>query len=112
MNESGHSICVLARISMRTSQDGGKTKPYTMSFRPNHNFGESENTKTFIGQVEVPDGTCIVPGGAYDLIVRFVEAPGLSDLLQIGRIWRIQEGKKLVANAQVLRRHVSDRGDR
>lgn len=89
---------------MLKTEEGGKTRPYTGNFRPNHNFGGAENHETFIGQVEVPDGAYIAPGDTYDLIVRFMDDPGLNDLLQVGRTWQIQEGRKLVAHAQVLRR--------
>jgi translation elongation factor EF-Tu-like GTPase len=89
---------------MLKTQEGGKTRPYTTSFRPNHNFGQADGIETFIGQVEVPDGTRLDPGETYDLIVRFLEVPRLSGLLQVGRAWRIQEGQRLVARAQVLQR--------
>ncbi|MNT80395.1 hypothetical protein D3C72_2198460 [compost metagenome] len=42
------------------------------------------------------------PGETRNLEVLFLNGPGLTDLLHVGRRWRIQEGEKLVANAEVL----------
>ena len=57
-----------------------------------------------MGQVEIPAGTLIAPGETRDLMITFLSGEGLSELLQVGRRWRIQEGPRLVANAHVLSR--------
>ena len=106
MNTAAGPICVLARIAVVATDEGGKNQPFTKNYRPNHNFGSAENNETFIGQIEVPEGSRVYPGETHDLVVRFMDAPGLNALLEIGRTWRIQEGRKLVARAQVLRRQV------
>jgi hypothetical protein len=56
----------------------------------------------FIGQIEVPEGTWIHPGETHDLIITFFNVRGLADNLSVGRVWRIQEGPKHVATAEVL----------
>ena len=93
---------VLARISVLRTEDGGRKGPFTKSYRPNHNFGAPVDRVFYIGQVEVPDGTWIHPGETHDLVVTFLNVRGLSELLQVGRSWLIQEGPRHVANAQVL----------
>lgn len=102
--EPGEPIKVLARVSVLASEAGGKSRPFTKNYRPNHNFGAPENTQFYIGQVEVPEGAWVYPGETHDLEVTFLRGPGLNELLQVGSVWRIQEGKQLVAKAQVLRR--------
>jgi elongation factor Tu len=95
-------IRVLARISVIRTEDGGRQGPFTKSYRPNHNFGGPEDRVFFIGQVEVPEGEWIYPGETRDLPIAFLNVRGLQELLHVGRTWRIQEGGKLVATAQLL----------
>jgi elongation factor Tu len=97
-------IRVLARISVIRTEDGGRNGPFTKSYRPNHNFGGPDDRVFFIGQVEVPAGEWIYPGETRDLPITFLNVRGLLELLHVGRTWRIQEGGKLVATAQLLAR--------
>ncbi len=102
--EPGEPIRVLARVSVLTSEEGGKAQPFTHGYRPNHNFGAPQGSQFYVGHIEVPENTWIRPGETHDLGVTFLRVPGLSELLQVGRVWRIQEGSKLVAKGQVLSR--------
>jgi translation elongation factor EF-Tu-like GTPase len=101
-SNSAEPIRVLARISVVRTEDGGKSVPFTSKYRPNHNFGTPDERLFYIGQVEVPEGTWVHPGDTRDLVVTFIDGKGLKDFLKAGRVWRIQEGPKLVATAQVL----------
>jgi translation elongation factor EF-Tu-like GTPase len=80
----GKPIRVRANISVVRTENGGKTRPFAHPFRPNHNFGSPDNVATYIGQIEVPDGGWIHPGETCELEVTFVNAPGLSELLEWG----------------------------
>ena len=95
-------IRVLARISVVPTEQGGRKGPFTTNFRPNHNFGGPDDRIFYIGQVEVPEGTWIHPGETRDLTITFLNVRGIAELLQVGRKWRIQEGGRLIANAEVL----------
>ena len=97
---------VMARISFRRTEDGGRPIPVSgsHSYRPNHNFGDASNHIFYIGQVEIPRGTVVHPGDVVEVVVNFLDARGLSEMLQVGRTWRIQEGAYLVATAEVLER--------
>jgi len=95
-------IRILARISVLRTEDGGRKGPFSTSYRPNHNFGGPSDRIFYIGQIEVPDGSWVHPGETRDLVVTFLNGPGLSDLSQVGRSWRIQEGPKHVATGEVL----------
>jgi elongation factor Tu len=97
-------IRILARISLLRSQDGGRNGPFTSKYRPNHNFGGPTDRVFYIGQVEVPEGTWVHPGETRELVITFLNVRGVSDLLQVGRVWRIQEGPRLVGTAEVLSR--------
>lgn len=95
-------IRVLARVHVLTSADGGRSVPFTANYRPNHNFGDAENPQFFMGQVELPEGEWVHPGETRDLAITFSNAAGLEEQLTPGRRWRIQEGWRLVATAELI----------
>jgi elongation factor Tu len=95
-------IRVLARVHVLAAADGGRRRPFTAKYRPNHNFGGAENRNFFIGQVEVPEGEWIYPGETRELTITFLNALDLREQLTPGRQWRIQEGSRLVATAELL----------
>ena len=95
-------IRVLARITVLPREQGGRQGPFTTSYRPNHNFGGPDDRIFYIGQVEVPQGAWVHPGETRDLVIAFLNVRGISDLLQVGRTWRIQEGSRHVATGEVL----------
>jgi translation elongation factor EF-Tu-like GTPase len=96
------AIRVLARIHVLTVKEGGRREPFRGRYRPNHNFGASDNRHFFIGEVEIPDGVNVYPGETHELMVMFLPVIGIAEQLTVGRQWRIQEGGKLVATAEVL----------
>lgn len=100
--EGGPSPRVLARLSFLSAEEGGRSGPCWGGYRPNHNFGGPDDRQFYIGQVQVPEGEVVRPGETRNLEVCFLHGPGLAELLQVGRQWRVQEGKKLVANAEIL----------
>jgi translation elongation factor EF-Tu-like GTPase len=96
------TICVSARVHLLSTNDGGKTRPVSTRYRPNHNFGDSSNRTFYIGQFEVPEDRLIQPGETAEIVIAFLNVVGVADLLQVGRKWRIQEGGMLVGEAEVL----------
>ena len=95
-------IVVNATIAVVATDKGGRDHPFTNGFRPNHNFGSQDDRFFFIGQIKIPKGEWVYPGETRDLSVTFLNAPGLYDLLKPGRIWRIQEGSKLIGTGTVI----------
>lgn len=95
-------VRVMARLRVLTAEEGGRSTPFTGAYRPNHNFGAPENRRFYIGQVEVPAGEWIHPGETRDLVITFLNVVGLAGQLTPGREWRIQEGPRLVARAELL----------
>lgn len=95
-------VRVLARIRVLTADEGGRQSPFRARYRPNHNFGSSEERHFFIGQVEIPDGEEVCPGDDRELIITFLPVVGIAEKLKVGAKWRIQEGEQLVALAEVL----------
>ncbi len=95
-------ISVLARVQVLATADGGRSGPFTARYRPNHNFGGAENRHFFIGQVEVPEGEWVHPGETRELTITFLNVAGLQEQLTSGKRWRIQEGSRLIATAELL----------
>jgi hypothetical protein len=100
--DSGEPIQVLARVSFLPTEQDGRSAPITGIYRSNHNFGQSESREFYVGQVELPLGTSVNPGESHNLAITFLSGPGLDNLLQVKRTWRIQEGARLVATAEIL----------
>lgn len=96
------AIRVHARVHMLGAQEGGRTSPVTTRYRPNHNFGGATDLTFYIGQFDVPQERWIEPGETAELVVEFLNVVGIAELLQPGRRWRIQEGVKLVGEAEVI----------
>ncbi|WP_445145065.1 hypothetical protein [Dyella sp. Tek66A03] len=96
------AIRVQAKVHMFSAQEGGRTSPVTTRYRPNHNFGAATDLTFYIGQFEVPGERWIEPGETAELVVEFLNVVGIAELLQPGRRWRIQEGGKLVGEAEVI----------
>src|SRR5689334_7580666 len=95
-------IRVLARIRVLQTAEGGRHAPFRAKYRPNHNFGDSENRNFFIGQVEVPPGESVYPGETREFVITFLNVVGLAEQLTPGRRWRIQEGGHLVAIGELI----------
>jgi len=71
-------------------------------WRPNHNFGPPENRDFYIGEIALESAETIEPEQTRNVIVRFLDGPGLREQLLPGRSWRVQEGPSFVATARVI----------
>lgn len=97
-------IWVYARVEVLSTQDGGRSGPFANRYRPNHNFGGPENRVFYIGEIVLEEDEKIYPGETREILIRFINVQDLKEFLMVGRSWRIQEGGKLVANAEVISR--------
>lgn len=95
-------INVIAEVRLLTSNEGGKSVPIRGSYRPNHNFFDTENAVMTIGFIEIPEGQEVKPGEAATVSIAFWWWEGLAGQVYVGREWRIQEGHQLVGHGRVL----------
>lgn len=95
-------VRVLAEVRMLATADGGKTCAIRQSYRPNHNFFDTEDAEMTIGFLEIPEGIEVEPGGSITLPISFWAWPGLSEIAVPGREWRIQEGHQVVGIGRVI----------
>lgn len=97
-------ILIMATIRLLTAAEGGRHAPLVgpSSYRPNHNFGEAQDLMMCIGSIELAEGERILPGETVQKDLLLFIWPELAPEIVVGREWRIQEGKKLVAIGTVL----------
>ena len=96
---SGDYMRVLARIELLPTAAGGRTDPFTGSFRPNHRF---DLDGFVIGEVEQQPGGALRPGESADLIVNFLPETTPTQLTA-GMEWQIYDGPKhLIGHGTVL----------
>ena len=95
-------IRVKATIHLVPEAEGGRHGPFTKGYRPNHNFQGPDDRFFFIGQIEAGENEWGAPGESKVLWITFLNARGLRELLVPGRVWRIQEGGKLVGTGTVI----------
>jgi elongation factor Tu len=87
---------------MLTPQEGGKTSAVRGLCRPNHNFGGADNRELWFGQIQLGPGERIEPGERREVVIEFPDDGRLLKELYPGRIWKIQEGPKVVATATLV----------
>ena len=97
-------IIIKARVQLLSTEDGGRHTPIVggVPFRPNHNFGDSENRNFYIGQINFEKDDLVNPGDERNVEIIFLNVKGLRDLLIVGVFWRIQEGPTVIATGEVL----------
>jgi hypothetical protein len=95
-------LTVRASLTLLPNLVRGRRTDNIVRWRPNHNFGQPEERSFYVGQVEIDSGDTIEPGETKLALVRFIDGPGLREILVPGRSWRIQEGPNLVATATAV----------
>jgi hypothetical protein len=90
-------VDVRATVSLLSSVETGRCNDW----RPRHNFGPPDSHFFYIGKIDLGSKP-INPGETRQVLVRFLDGPGLRDNLRPGRTWRIQEGSNLIATAEVV----------
>ena len=100
MSKAG--IRIRAKIELFGPGRCGRTIPIRGSFRPSHNFGDSDSREMDSGVLEFPSGEFLMPGQSKEMELTLAMRPGLEELLKPGREWRIQEGHRHIGRGVVL----------
>jgi translation elongation factor EF-Tu-like GTPase len=98
-------IIVKARITMKTTDEGGRKSGFTSGYRPNHVFEMPENFKdlvSFVGDIQFDDQDMINPGETKIVTVRFLNVPEVERYIQKGQRWFINEGARNVGVGEML----------
>lgn len=98
------TILINAKIFLLTAAEGGRSTPLPAghSYRPNHNFGDEQNRNMCIGAIEVSSERDLNPGDTIETDITMTVWPELVATISTGRVWRIQEGSKLVGFGKVI----------
>jgi hypothetical protein len=98
-------IYVKAKLTLRTTADGGRQTGIKTGYRPNHVFEYNKNDQflnTYIGQIDFDKDKIILPGETEIVTVCFLSHPDLDKYLHVGRQWFIHEGNKLLGQAEII----------
>jgi len=95
------TVHVRAMVAVLSSEEGGYRIANHGRWRPNHNFGLPDGRSFYIGQVTF-DASELNPGEKREVLVEFLDGPGLREHLKPGVTWRIQSGPNLFATAKML----------
>jgi translation elongation factor EF-Tu-like GTPase len=98
-------IIVKARITMKTTGQGGRQSGFKSGYRPNHVFEMPDNLKnlrTYIGDIQFDDQDLIEPGETKIVTVRFLKVPEIEKYIMVGQKWFINEAAMTLGIGEIL----------
>lgn len=98
-------IIVSARITMKTTEEGGRKHGFKSGYRPNHVFVLPEDLKkltAYMGAIEFSDQELIEAGESKVVTVKFVKTPDIDKYISIGQKWFINEGPKTLGFGEII----------
>ena len=96
---------VKAKITMKTTEDGGRKFGFKSGYRPNHVFelpDNLKNLKTYIGDIQFEDQELVEPGETKIVTVRFLKVPQIEKYINVGQKWFINEASKTLGFGEIL----------
>ncbi len=98
-------IIVKAKITMKTTEEGGRQSGFKSGYRPNHVFEMPDNLKdlrTYIGDIQFDDQDLIEPGETKIVTVRFLKVPEIEKYITVGQKWFINEAARSLGIGEIL----------
>jgi translation elongation factor EF-Tu-like GTPase len=98
-------IIVKAKITMKTTEQGGRKFGFKSGYRPNHVFELPEdirNLNAYIGDIHFDDQELIEPGETKVVTVRFLKVPQVEQFIRVGQKWFINEGANNLGVGEIL----------
>lgn len=98
-------IVVRAKVSMKTTEDGGRKSGFKSGYRPNHVFElpvDLKNLQTYIGDIQFDDQELIEPGETKIVTVRFLKIPQIEKYIKVGQKWFINEAARTLGFGEIL----------
>jgi translation elongation factor EF-Tu-like GTPase len=89
-----------AEITFLSTEQGGKTRPASSGYRPNHLIKQHYLTSgehTYINVQEV------LPGQTARVYIKFITPEAYPNILWVGKIINVQEASRIVGYAKVLK---------
>jgi translation elongation factor EF-Tu-like GTPase len=98
-------IIVKAKITMKTTEEGGRQFGFKSGYRPNHVFelpDDLRNLKTYVGDIQFDDQDLIEPGETKVVTVRFLKMPQVEKYIKVGQKWFINEAARTLGFGEIL----------
>ncbi|MEH3112623.1 hypothetical protein [Pedobacter terrae] len=98
-------IIVKAKITMKTTEEGGRQSGFKSGYRPNHLFelpDNFKNSRTYIGDIQFDDQDLIEPGETKIVTVRFLKLPEIEKYILVGQKWFINEAARTLGVGEIL----------
>lgn len=98
-------IIVKAKITMKTTKEGGRKHGFLSGYRPNHVFELPDNLsylRTFVGDILFDDQQLIEPGETKVVTVRFLKVSEVEKYINIGQKWFINEATRTLGFGEIL----------
>lgn len=98
-------IIVKAKITMKTTAEGGRQHGFKSGYRPNHVFELPKDLRdltTYIGDIEFGDPELIEPGETRIVTVRFLKIPQVEKYIKVGQKWYINEAARTLGFGEIL----------
>ena len=98
-------IIVKAKITMKTTEEGGRKSGFKSGYRPNHIFelpNDLKNIKTYVGDIQFNDQELILPGETKIVTVRFLKMPQIEKYIKVGQKWFINEAARTLGFGEIL----------
>ena len=98
-------IIVKAKITMKTTAEGGRQHGFKSGYRPNHVFelpNDFRNLTTYIGDIQFDDQELIEPGETKIVTVRFLKMPQVEKYIKVGQKWFINEAARTLGFGEIL----------
>ena len=98
-------IIVKAKITMKTTAEGGRQHGFKSGYRPNHVFELPANLQiltTYIGDIQFDDQELIEPGETKVVSVRFLKIPQVEKYIKVGQKWFINEAARTLGYGEIL----------
>ena len=98
-------IIVKAKITMKTTEEGGRQFGFKSGYRPNHVFelpDDLRNLKSYIGDIQFDDQKLIKPGETKVVTVRFLINPKIEKYINVGQKWFINEAARTLGFGEIL----------
>lgn len=98
-------IIVKAKITMKTTAEGGRQYGFKPGYRPNHIFeipANLQNLTTYIGDIQFDDQELIEPGEIKIVTVRFLKMPQVEKYIKVGQKWFINEAAMTLGYGEIL----------
>lgn len=98
-------IIVKAKISMKTTAEGGRQHGFKSGYRPNHVFelpDDLRNLTTYIGDIQFDGQELLEPGETKIVTVRFLKMPQVEKYIKVGQKWFINEAARTIGFGEIL----------